>query len=168
MADIAFLLLTFFMVTTVMSEEKGLTLLLPPLVISPPEPVNDRNLFTIQLNSLDKLMVEVNVRSDSYDLRREIKEFLLNNGRDDGLSESPRKAIVSFKADRGTSHRAFIEILDEIQAAYYEIYADRAGISAEQFRKLNMHNKDERELYDRGRHEFSMNISIAEPTDITP
>ena len=77
MADIAFLLLTFFMVTTVIKEEKGLTLLLPPMIKEEvPEPVHERNLFKIQLNSFDHLMVEGEQTTGTEGLRGLIKSFV--------------------------------------------------------------------------------------------
>lgn len=163
MADIAFLLLTFFMVTTVMREEKGLALLLPPVTSdTPAEPIHKRNLFAIRLNSLDGLMVRGEIAEGTDGLRESIKEFILNYGRDVNLSDHPQKAIVSLKADRGTSHRAFISVLDEVQAAYYEIYAERAGITSADYRRLDLNNPVQKAIYDKGRAEVPMNISIAE------
>lgn len=164
MADIAFLLLTFFLVTTVMKENKGLALLLPPLVEhTVPEPVHERNVFTVQINSANEFLVEGEVRQQITGLRKEIEKFIMNNGADRTSSDSPEKAVVSLKTDRGTSQAAFIKALDEIQAAYYELYARQAGITPAKFRKLDMMNAAERKLYDKGRKGIPMNISMAEP-----
>lgn len=165
MADIAFLLLTFFMVTTIISNEKGLPLLLPPIQTDPvTQPILDRNLFKIQINSNDQLLIEGVPRKNLDDVRNEIKSFVLNDGVDPELSISPVKAIVSLKADRGTSHGAFVSVLDEIQGAYYEIYAERVGLSAEKYRMLDLNNRSEKSTYDKARTGIPMNISIAEPT----
>lgn len=167
MADIAFLLLVFFMVTTNINEEKGLSILLPALNnIIPPAPIHERNLFTIQINSADQLMVEGTQRADLKGLRNEVRDFILNYHRNPALSDSPSDAIVSLKTDRGTSHKAFIHALDEVQAAYYEIYAGQAGISVEEFRKLDPTDEMQRKLYEMSRKGIPMNISIAEPTSI--
>lgn len=86
----------------------------------------------------------------------------MNNGAHPNLSVSPEKAIVSFKTDRGTSYKAYIATLDEIQAAYYELYAQQAGITPEQFRKLDVRMSSEKILYEKGKKGIPMNISIAE------
>jgi biopolymer transport protein ExbD len=168
MADIAFLLLTFFLMTTVIKNEKGLILLLPPsLEEGNPIPINERNVFNVQINSQDYFLVEGIRRPDLAGLTTEIKEFILNNGKDKTLSDSPREAIVSLKADRGTSHKAYINALDKIQAAYYEIYAERAGITSAKFRSLDQNNAKELAIYNKARLDIPMNISIAEPSVIT-
>lgn len=167
MADIAFLLLTFFLMTTVIKNQKGLMMMLPqwPDVIVTSE-VNDRNIFNIQLNSENGLLVEGGRRNSLKNLREELKKFILNNGADKELSESPALAVVSLKADRNTSHAAFIKALDEVQAAYFEIYATRAKLDVKQFRELDLNDREQRRIYDKAREGIPMNISIAEPTKI--
>lgn len=167
MADIAFLLLTFYLLTTVIDEQKGLTLLLPPVISdSNLTKIKDRNLFTIQINSSDQLLVEGESWTSTKDLRSTVKKFILNENHSLLLSESPKDAIISIKADRGTSHKLFIDVLDEVQAAYYEIYSDRADMSTDKFRSLNINSPSERKIYDNARAGIPMNISIAEPTGI--
>jgi hypothetical protein len=102
------------------------------------------------------------------ELTDKIKEFILNNGTDPNSSENPVKAIVSYKTDRGTSHKKFIEILDAMQAAYYDIYAERAGVTNEKWREIasEADAAGNREIYDRAREGIPMNLSIAEPTKI--
>jgi biopolymer transport protein ExbD len=178
MADIAFLLLTFFLMTTTIANDKGLSLILPPPPeAQPPEDVKikEHNMFKIALNSNDALAVEGEYLSDVSDLKEEIKRFILNNGRDPESSDSPLKAVVSFKTDRGTSHKRFVEILDIIQGAYYDIYADRAGVTNARWRELSnkLDDPENKRLYDIGRGaktdgtlEIPMQISIAEPTRV--
>jgi biopolymer transport protein ExbD len=173
MADIAFLLLTFFLVTTTVANIKGLSIALPPPPEAlPPEDVKiaERNLFKIQINSFDNVLVEGDPWTGGSDeLASEIKKFVLNNGQDPESSENPTKAIVSYKTDRGTSHRKFIEILDAIQKAYYDIYAEQAGVTNEMWREIASNpNKtaEFQQLYDKGRKDIPMNISIAEPTKV--
>lgn len=167
MADIAFLLLTFFLMTTVIKDEKGLTLMLPQwnkdLVT---ESVHQRNVFAIQVNSANEFLIEGELRSTLDGVTAEIKRFILNNNTDPLLSENPEKAVVSLKTDRGTSQRVFIEALDVIQAAYYEIYADRAGISTKAFRELDLSDRKQQQIYDAARKGIPMNISMAESATI--
>ena len=171
MADIAFLLLVFFLVTTTMPNNRGLSIALPP----PPEAtapedvkIQERNMFKIQINSSDALLVEGEPREDVSNLREEIKEFILNNGRNPASSDNPEKAIVSFKTDRGTSHKRFIQLLDIIQGAYYDIYADQAGVSNEVFRNAasDLSIPQNKAIYDKGREGIPLNISIADPTKV--
>ena len=192
MADIAFLLLVFFLVTTTIATDKGLTLTLPPKAdpnVPPPDITkNQRNIFKILVNSSDRILIEDEPRTEITGLREEVKEFILNFGAPDeeamtlynslpaGLkalsmqnessSDSPKEAVVSFKADRGTSYDIYIAILDELQGAYYEIYGERIGLTADEFRALDRKKPDELEKYQTARDGFPMNISIAEPTKI--
>ncbi|HET8860425.1 biopolymer transporter ExbD [Marivirga sp.] len=169
MADIAFLLLIFFLVTTTIASDKGLTLTLPP------EPddaeqvdvkIKDRNLFKVAINSADRLLVEGERLDDYTEIKDMLIEHILNPSNNPELSESPQDAIVSFKTDRGTSYEIYINVLDQLQGAYYQIYADRAGISVDEYRSLNLNNPKEQALYDKGKKDIPMAISIAEPTNI--
>lgn len=192
MADIAFLLLIFFLVTTTIATDRGLTLVLPPKLDpnQPPPDItkNQRNIFKILVNSQDRILVEDEPFSDIQSLRGLVKEFVLNFGRpkEEDLqlfnslppslrgismqsaesSDSPQEAVVSFKTDRGTSYDIYIQILDELQGAYYEMYGARVGISAEEFRNLDLRNPADKAKYDAAREGLPMNISIAEPSRI--
>ncbi|HLT75484.1 MAG TPA: biopolymer transporter ExbD [Ohtaekwangia sp.] len=179
MADIAFLLLTFFLMTTTVANDKGILLTLPPPPENIPQDVeiHERNLFKIQVNSFNNVMVEGEPWTGSdRELIDRIKRFVLNYGNDASMSDSPKDAVVSIKTDRGTSHEKFIQVLDASEAAYNEIYADRAGVSVERWRDIAADpNADPatKELYDRGRGitpagevEIPKAISIAEPTKI--
>ncbi|MDW3194061.1 MAG: biopolymer transporter ExbD [Cytophagales bacterium] len=164
MADIAFLLLIFFLVTTTIKRDKGLLLKLPP----PPEKeveieIHERNLFNILINANDQYLIEGEIRSDLKGISEEIKTFVLNKGLDPNLSDSPKDAIVSIKASRGTKYSHFIIALDETKKAYYEIYAGRVGLTPTQYLSLNHQNVDEYGLYRKGKDGIPMNISIAEP-----
>lgn len=192
MADIAFLLLVFFLVTTTIATDKGLTLTLPPKP-DPNEPPpditkNQRNIFKILVNSSDRILVEDEPLTDVTKLRFMVKEFVMNFGKIDEeaqilynslpqslralslknekSSDNPKEAVVSLKADRGTSYEVYIAIIDELQGAYYEIYGERIGITADDFRSLDRKKPDELEKYKLARQGIGMNISIAEPTKI--
>lgn len=163
-ADIAFLLLIFFLVATTLSIDKGLTIKLPP---KPEEEssqkVKERNIFKIQINSKDELMVNEDVRSDLKGLMQEIQVFILNEQKSESLAESPSKAVVSLKTNRGTGYDRFIDVLDEIKGAYYGIYADRAGMTPAEFRSLDRDKGQNKSLYLAATDGIPMNISIAEP-----
>ncbi|PWL28988.1 biopolymer transporter ExbD [uncultured Roseivirga sp.] len=200
MADIAFLLLIFFLVTTQIATNKGLTLLLPPKN-EDDEPLeikqNQKNVFKIQINSADLLLVEDEPLDDVTLIRDMVYDFVLNFGNPsstkkgsdnvsdvdvynslpasmksyitrslgkDDSSDGPGAAIVSLKADRGSSYEIFIQILDELNAAYNRIYGERVGITDEEFRKLNRNDPKEKEMYDRARMGIPKAISIAEPS----
>lgn len=162
MADIAFLLLIFFLVATTITNEKGLMMKLPP-ESQAEAPLNQKNVFNIKLNSSNDMLVEGEVRLSMEGLREEIVEFILNRGKRVDWSESPQKAIISLKTNRGTNYEKFIAVLDEIKGAYYQIYASRVGLSSAEFRSLKLDDPQQKLLYDRGKDGIPMNISIAEP-----
>lgn len=195
MADIAFLLLIFFLVTTTIANDKGIAMLLPPKPDpnEPPPEVNkhDKNIFKIQANSLDRLLVEDEPLTDVTELRGMIKDFILNfgkpsaegidlynslpaslrshvnsKGRRTDSSDEPGEAVVSFKADRGTTYELYIAVLDEINAAYNEVYGQRVGISAEEFLQLDKKDPEQKAMYQKAREGIPRAISIAEPNKI--
>lgn len=160
MADIAFLLLLFFLVTTTMFVDKGIATTLPVYV--PPEalvnvPANDRNVLEILVNAKDELLVEKELIALN-ELRGITKKHINNHNQDKAYSISPDKAIVSIKNDRGTSYETYIAVQNEIRAAYREL---RDNYADQQFNKyyqqLNMEQqKQVRQIY-------PLRISEAEP-----
>lgn len=181
MADIAFLLLIFFLVTTTFPNDRGILFTLPPKP-NPDEPPpdvtkNDRNIFKILVNSNDQLLVEDEPLEDVFLIKNLVKEFVLNNGRNSSLSDNPEEAVVSFKTDRGSSYEIFIDILDQLDGAYNEMYGERVGMTGAEFRELrNTVNKtpEQRAKYNEARGKdgpdgkvtFPKNISIAEPSKV--
>lgn len=164
MADIAFLLLIFFLVTTTIQQDKGLMLKLPPMPEEIVEvDIHERNLFKILINAQDQYLVEGDIRTDVLGLSEEVKTFVMNRGKNPSLSDSPKDAIISIKASRGTSYQHYIAALDEVKRAYYSIYGDRVGLSPEAYVKLDRKNPRELKLYQQGKQDIPMNISIAEP-----
>ena len=167
MADIAFLLLIFFLVTTQIATDKGLQIRLPPAVLDQPIlPKHEHNIFKIQINSQGDLMVEKNELKDPADLHDMVIEFVSNNRVNPNLSDSPKAAVVSIKTDRGTEYKTFISVLDQVQGAYYSMRATKVGLSSQQFRNLDRQNPKERILYERGKEGLPIQISIAEPSNV--
>ncbi len=161
MADIAFLLLIFFLVTTTMDIDKGLPVNLPPLDESneppPPTNINKRNTLNILINSQDQLLVKgepLEVR----ELRELTKRHVGNYGADPNFSVSPKKAVVSLKNHRGTRYETYITVQNELRAAYNELrdeYSER--YFGRTFDKLPDAHKSV------VRAEYPLKISEAEP-----
>ncbi|NND33124.1 MAG: biopolymer transporter ExbD [Saprospiraceae bacterium] len=123
MADIAFLLLIFFLVTTTIDVDKGITVKLPPWSDEPPEiqQMKTRNVFSVLVNAQDQLLVRGEL-TDITDLRERAKEFIANPQRRDDLSTNPKNAIISLKNDRGTSYKQYLAVYNELKAAYDELW----------------------------------------------
>lgn len=134
MADIAFLLLIFFLVTTTIETDSGLNRKLPPMEdqVDPPI-IREKNIFTVVVNKNDQLLVEEEL-TDIQDLRSLAVAFLDNGGgvgeeacdycqgeRDEASSDNPDKAIISLKNNRETSYKVYIAIQNELVAAYNEL-----------------------------------------------
>jgi biopolymer transport protein ExbD len=130
MADIAFLLLIFFLVTTTIETDSGINRKLPPIEDNPETPpeVKMKNIFTVLVNKYDQLLVE-DQPMELKDLREAAIEFLDNGGdgtctyckgaKDITSSDNPEKAIVSLQNDSETSYKAYISVQNELVAAYY-------------------------------------------------
>jgi biopolymer transport protein ExbD len=168
MADIAFLLLIFFLVTTTIASDKGIYVQLPPKKEDQQEiKLNQRNIFNVLVNSKDMMLVEEEPM-ELYQLKDAVKKFVTNNGADPKSSESPQKAVVSLKTDRGTSYEMYIAVVDEIKKAYNELRAEHMGISLDAYIKGDQ-TKDEalKAKYEEARAAFPYQVSDAEPTDIS-
>tara|TARA_R110000751_G_scaffold85381_1_gene170459 strand:+ start:88 stop:657 length:570 start_codon:yes stop_codon:yes gene_type:complete len=138
MADIAFLLLIFFLVTAVIPKDKGINRKLPPpcpvnVDCSDGIVINKRNILEVKVNAKDELLVENEVISID-ELKDITKAFLNNNGdgscdycvglADKKSSDNPKKAVVSLANDKMTSYDFYIKVQDEITKAYYELRSD--------------------------------------------
>lgn len=123
MADIAFLLLIFFLVTTTIDVDKGITVKLPPWSDEPPEimQLKTRNVFSVLVNAQDQLLVRGEL-TDIVDLRERTKEFIANPLKRDDLSTNPKSAIISLKNDRGTSYSQYLAVYNELKAGYDELW----------------------------------------------
>ncbi len=123
MADIAFLLLIFFLVTTTIDVDKGITVKLPPWSEDEPDitKLNKRNVYSVLVNAQNQLLVRGEL-AEIDDLRENAKEFIVNPQRREDLAEKPTKAIISLKNDRGTSYETYLEVYNELKAAYNELW----------------------------------------------
>ncbi|MEM1321639.1 MAG: biopolymer transporter ExbD [Bacteroidota bacterium] len=123
MADIAFLLLIFFLVTTTIVEDKGITVKLPPWSEEEVDPtkLKTRNVFSVLVNAQNQLLVR-GEPADIELLRERAKEFIINKERREDLAEKPTKAIISLKNDRGTNYKTYLEVYNELKAAYNELW----------------------------------------------
>lgn len=131
MADIAFLLLIFFLVTTTIDTDKGIAIKLPPMP-EENQPQNDirikeRNVLKVLVNANDMLLVD-GEPTDIKELKRLTKDFIDNPSQNPDLAESPQKAIVSLKNDRGTSYNLYIQVHNELKAAYNELRDARSRL----------------------------------------
>lgn len=135
-ADIAFIILIFFLVTTSMDTDRGLARQLPP----PPEDntkteviIKERNVLQILLNSANQLMVGGEYTRVT-DLRKRAKEFISNPYNDEKLPEKKAKDVaffgnvmvtenhvISLLNDRGTTYQAYMDVQNELVAAYNEL-----------------------------------------------
>lgn len=133
MADIAFLLLIFFLVTATISSDEGLSRMLPrecPTGIDCTSDVNERNVLRVVINSKNEIMIENEIISIK-NLKGITKNFLDNNGdgscsycngdKDLKSSDNPKEAIVSLQNSKQTTYKTFVAVQNELTKAYYEL-----------------------------------------------
>ena len=179
MADIAFLLLIFFLVATTMDIDTGISRLLPPMPEDEkPEDdqeIRERNVFVVLINKDDQLFVEREVVNINQ-LSDMTKEFFVNPNDDPTLSEKRpleveffgemmvSKGVISLRNDIGTSYGKYIAVQNELAAAVNEL---RNDLCMERFGKkyddLDPLDETENELIDAVKKAIPMAISEAEP-----
>ncbi len=176
-ADIAFLLLIFFLVATTMNTDKGLIRQLPPM---PPEDVKvedqkikTRNVLLVFVNAQGNIMAGDN-EMDIYGLKDKAKEFILNVDDDVNLPEKApteiempdgskwtyevSKGVVSLQTTRDTNYETYIQVQNELTRAFNEV---RDEVSLAKFQKeFNELNEDEKRVITKA---VPMAISEAEP-----
>lgn len=159
LADIAFLLLIFFLVTTTIDVDTGISLVLPPPpdpTVTPP-PIRERNMLKILVNAQGLILIN-GQPSSVQEVKPKIVEFVSNNGRNPELSDSPDKAILSLKTDNKTPYNIYIDMLDEVKGAYAELRNTEARrIFGVPFEQLTDENRKEIQRI------IPMKISEAEP-----
>ncbi|WP_339751998.1 biopolymer transporter ExbD [uncultured Winogradskyella sp.] len=195
MADIAFLLLIFFLVTTTIEKDKGLLRSLPPIDDSEVVPpiIKQKNLFTVLINRNNQLLVE-DQQMELKGLRQAAIDFLDNGGstnaegkncdyckgaRSSSSSDHPDKAIISMKHDRETTYEKYMDVQNELVAAYnflrereaarlYKKYypdAEKVFKAMLEQKEKNQFNKDEvlNERINTIKKLYPMKLSEAEP-----
>lgn len=142
MADISFLLLIFFLVTTSMNVNSGLSRKLPPPLPpgaeQPDVEVNKRNVFVVLINSNNQIMAQGQL-IDIKALKNKAKEFIQNKYNQPNLPQlTPvnvpligninvtKDHVISLQNDRGTEYQAYIEVQNELVAAYNELREELA------------------------------------------
>lgn len=177
-ADISFMLLIFFLITTSMDTDKGLARRLP----KPPEPdqedatmdIKSRNILFVRINAAGQLWIKDEMNSgegDIKELRQRAKDFVKN---EQNLSKWPEKHVkniellgncyvtdkhvISVQTDRGTPYDMYFQVQNELVAAYNEL---RNEVSKEKFGRLfeNLTNEQKAAI----RQYYPQNISEAEP-----
>ena len=128
MADIAFLLLIFFLVTTTINVDTGIGLVLPPpLEEEEPPPIRERNLMNVLVNAEGRILMDEEPTQISQ-VKERLIEFIKNPNNDPNLAETPDLAIISVKTQRQTPYRIYVNMLDEVMGAYKEL-RDEASIA---------------------------------------
>ncbi len=176
-ADIAFLLLCYFLMTTTMGSQTGLSRRLPPMPDQnqkvEDQKVNRRNIIQVKINSADRILAG-SEPIDVSQLKDKIKEFLTNPANDpnlpekeskdiEGFGEYPvSKGIISLQNDRGTSYQAYIAVQNELVKAVNELRDDfsRKNYNGKTF---NMLDEDTQKMVKEAIPQF---ISEAEPKDV--
>ena len=175
-ADIAFLLLCYFLMTTTMGSQTGLSRRLPPMPDKnqkvEDQKVNRRNIIQVKINSADRILAG-SEPIDVSQLKDKIKEFLTNPANDpnlpekeiqniEGFGEYPvSKGIISLQNDRGTSYQAYIAVQNELVKAVNEL---RDDFSRRNYNKVfSLLTEDEQAIVKKAVPQF---ISEAEPKDV--
>jgi biopolymer transport protein ExbD len=177
MADIAFLLLTFFMMVTTMDTETGIQRRLPPMPdenhIEQADQINKRNIMVVLINNNDRLFAG-GEEMPVVMLKEKVKEFLTNPANLPNLPEKRERdiegfgpymvsrALVSLQNTRGTSYKAYIEVQNELVKAFNEV---RDDFAMQHFgKKYDFMNDDQQRIT---RDAVPMSLSEREPREVT-
>jgi len=161
MADIAFLLLIFFLLVTTIDVDTGIGLQLPPAPKEnqQPPPIKERNMLKILVNSQGQVLMDEQPTPVTK-VKQNVIDFVTNRGKDPNLSDSPQKAIVSIKTQRQTPYKIYINMLDEVMGAYAQIRNQAAQARfGKSYESLDDDSKQKKEIQDM----YPKKISIAEP-----
>ena len=176
-ADIAFLLLCYFLMTTTMDQDMGLQRRLPPMPDKnqkvEDQKVNRRNIIVVKINSADRLLAGTEPMHVSQ-LKDKIKEFLTNPANDANLPEKEEiqiegygpcmvsKGVISLQNDRGTGYQAYMAVQNELVKAVNELRDEWSMANyGKPYLKLD---EDQQGIV---REAVPQNISEAEPKDVS-
>lgn len=193
LADIAFLLLIFFLVATTMDIDTGITRLLPPEPEEDQETevkVNKRNVLVVLLNRSDRLMV-AGEEMDRSQLKDKVIEFFTNPNNSPNLPEMEEqtiqfppgsssllpangvwtgkisKGVISLQNDRSTTYGKYLQVQNELVAAVNQLRNDFSKLYFDkEYDDLNEANPKEDEIKEGIRKIYKMNISESEPKNI--
>jgi|LSPZ01.1.fsa_nt_gi biopolymer transport protein ExbD len=177
-ADIAFIMLLFFLLTSSMDTDRGLQRRLPPPV--PKDQMKDaeikskqRNTLVVLINSNDQIGVGGEYVTDMKILRQKVKDFVENPTNDEHMPEKvevdvpffgnmmiTKNHVISLQNDRGTSYQTYITVQNEIAAAYGEL---RNDVAQKKFGKNFMEINEEQQQA--VQTIYPQKISEAEPKD---
>ena len=163
MADIAFLLLIFFLVTTTMDIDKGIMVTLPPWAPDQEQQdvkLKDKNVLEILVNKNDQLLVEGEL-TDVEELDDIVIKHLDNRGADPNFADSPNDAVVSLQNDKSTSYNRYIEVYNQVRAGYNSV---RASFAEKEF-GIGDYDQLDTTQQKIVRAEYPLRLSEAEPTD---
>lgn len=166
MADIAFLLLIFFLVTTTIDVDTGIGMVLPPKLeedVEPP-PIKERNVLKILVNEQGLVLVE-DTPSAVQLIRDEVTKHVTNYGVDARYSEEPGKALISIKTARQTPYNAYVSVLDEVWMAYFEMWDSEARQLGYADYATYVAAIEETDADNQIREKIKAAISIAEPDE---
>ncbi|MEG1554029.1 MAG: biopolymer transporter ExbD [Rikenellaceae bacterium] len=174
MADIAFLLLIFYLVTTTMNVDSGIMRSLPPMADKSQKQedvkMKKRNLLFVSINSQDKILLNLTDQVGIENLTERVKEFILNPNNDPEMPEKNEvevnllgkiqvsKAVISLQNTRYTSYNMYIKVQNELTRAYNEL---RNDLSQREFGKTydNLDENQQTAIRDA----IPLRISEAEP-----
>ena len=158
MADIAFLLLIFFLVTTTMDVDSGMKRTLPPIADNEQQQqdveLKQRNVLMVNVSKEGRIMLgaeeympaDLNRRGDHSRMSREVLDFLVGADRSEkkaaevepGISCDISQGVVSLKADNETKYNIYLQVQDELTHAF-NVYRDMVSVQAygKSFNDLN-------------------------------
>lgn len=129
-ADISFILLIFFLVTTSMDRNFGLVRMLPRPV--PPELekvdkyVDERNVFEIDIRAEEPKVTHNGEAVEMDKLCATLKQFIMNPDNDPGLSVSPEEHIIMINSDEAANYESYFEVENQVVNAYRELRKEMA------------------------------------------